>query len=520
MQMGGMRFISRLDLIIAALFIQFLGGCSRGLPDPPVANNSTAATNIDDPDVYKPAKPRSAPTPPPSPDSKKDGLAQSQPPQSDPDVYVPEKPRTPPPQIKKEQPTPNDSDAHKSDNTSLPLVSQPPTQPKIDAPDKFDPDVYVPEKPRSLPKTVQQVVAEKKSANDLINSGDAKPLNLSEKVQIYQSEKTDNATRLSLEKQFITASREALQAFLGFSAPQTATQSQKSDTLNCVVTLLWDGPFVNFLDLQHQALTTLAERPTTVALAVLTPNSAMRADLRRTLSRHWSEGPKAISVIPAVDYPLAEPGFITVLKSLIRENRAKSSPQLRSAKAGRLNFDSEQISNGLPKLSSDSDWNKLLEALVRDYCRRSHLTSLARSAASYRNGADSLHESHKTNPRIPLLPGCEIIAAYRIDWPGDHISKFQNMAGNDLSLDYQRIEKRMKLSKPLNYYRRQVKSCIEHTLPDGLWLDGFVELKEEESVRTVDVLITCPKTDVLKSVAEEQELTVEILSIEVHKSHD
>jgi hypothetical protein len=520
MQTTKARLAIQLYLMVAVWIVLFLGGCGRGLPDPPTAKSSSAASNADDPDVYKPDKPRSAPTPPPSPDSKKDGLAQSQPAQSDPDVYVPEKPRTPPAQIKKEQTTPNDSDAYKSDNTSPPLVSQPPTQQKIDAPDKFDPDVYVPEKPLSQPKTIQQVFVDKKSTNGANNTSDVNPLNLDEKLQIYQSEKADSTTRSALEKQFITASRESLQVFLGFSAPQTAAQSLKSDMLNCIGTQLWDEPFINFLDLQHQALTTLAERPTAVALAVLIPNNVMRADLQRTLSRHWSEGPKAISVMPAGDYPLAEPGFITILKSLIRENRVKSSPQLRSSKPGRLNFDSEQNSNGPSKLSSDSDWNKLLETLVRDYCRRSHLTSLARSAASYRSGADSLHDSRKTDSLIPLLPGCEIIAAYSINWSGEHISKFQNMAGNDLSLDYQRIEKRMKLSKPLNYYRHQVKSCIENYLSDGLWLDGFIELKKEERVRSVDILITCPKTDALKSAAEEQEFTVEILTIEIRKQRE
>ena len=86
--------------------------------------------------------------------------------------------------------------------------------------------------------------------------------------------------------------------FLGFNVLQPATPPPTSDWLYCVGTQLWDSPFIDFLDLQHQALTTLAQRPTAVALAVLIPNNAMRTDLRRTLSRHWSEGPKAILALP------------------------------------------------------------------------------------------------------------------------------------------------------------------------------------------------------------------------------
>jgi hypothetical protein len=509
----------RIRLIIAVWYLPFFGGCGSGMPDPPAAKSSTAASNTDDPDVYKPAKPRSAIPPPPLPPSKKDGSVQNQPAQSDPDVYVPEKPPPrPATPLKKDQTAQKDSEARKSDNPASPL--QPSPAPKKDQPAQFDPDVYVPEKPRSLSKTVQQVLGEKKSANDTINADKTNPLDLKAQVSLYQSDKADGPTRLALEKEFVSASREALSVYLGFNKQQPAALSPTTDSLYCVGTQLWDSPFIDFLDLQHRALTTLAQRPTAVALAVLIPNNTMRADLRRTLSRHWPEGPKAIRTLPGADYPLAEPGFITVLKSLIRENRVRSSPQFRSAKPARLNFDSEYNSAEAPKSWPDTDWPKLLEELVRDYCRRSHMASLARSAAAYRDGATSLHESRKTDSPIPLLPGCEIIAAHSIAWPGEYVSHLPNMAGNDLSLNYQRIEKRMKLSKPLTYYRRQVRSCIERPIPDGLWLDGFVELKGEERLRSVDVLITCPTSSTLKSATEEQELTVEILSIEVRKSHE
>jgi hypothetical protein len=506
-------------LIIAVWYLPFLGGCGSGLPDPPAAKSSTAASNTDDPDVYKPSKPRSTIPPPPLPPSKKDESVQNQPAQSDPDVYVPEKltprPATP---LKKDQTAQKDSDARKSDNLASPLQPSPPL--KKDQPVGFDPDVYVSEKPLVPLKSVLGAPVEKKSANDTINTDKTNLLDLKAQVLLYQNDKADAPTRLVLEKQFVAKSREALSIYLGFNKQQPAALSLTTDSLYSVGTLLWDSPFIDFLDLQHQALTTLAQRPTAVTLAVLIPNNTMRADLRRTLSRHWSEGPKAIRTLPAADYPLAEPGFITVLKSLIRENRVRSSPQLRSAKAARPNFDLEYNSAEPPKSSPDTDWPKLLEELVRDYCRRGHMASLARSAAAYRSGASSSHESRKSDSSIPLLPGCEIIAAHSIDWPGEYVSHLPNMAGNDLSLNYQRIEKRMKLSKPLIYYRRQVKSCIERPIPDGLWLDGFVELKGEERLRSVDILITCPTNSTIKSATEEQELTVEILSVEVRKSHE
>jgi hypothetical protein len=520
MGMAKMRSGEWIGLIIAIWFILLMVGCGRGLPDSPAEKSSTIASKVDDPDAYKPLKPRSTPPPPPSPLSKKDEQGRHQPAQIDPDVYVPEKPPTrPATQPKKEHAGQNDSDAHTSPKPSSPPPS-PPTPPKNDESDRVDPDVYVPEKPRSPAKTVPQVLAEKKSANAANNKGETKLLNLEAQLSLYQSDKADAATRLALEKQFIASSREALRISLGFGTPQSAPSPPTPDWLSCVGRQLWDSPFVDFLDLQHRALTTLAQRPTVVALAMLIPNKIMRADLQRTLSRHWPEGPKAIRTLAAANYPLAEPGFITVLKTLTRENQVKSWPQWRLPKSVRSSYNPEGKPAAQRKTSSDEDWNKLLGELVQDYCRRSHMASLARLAAAYRDGAATLPENRVTDSPIPLLPGCEISAAYSIDWPGEHVSRLPNMAGNDLSLNYQRIEKRMKPSKPLTYYRLHVKSSIERPIPNGLWLDGFVDLKGEERLRSVDVLITCPANSTYQSASEEQELTVEILCIEVRKSLD
>jgi hypothetical protein len=496
-----------------------MGGCGRGLPDAAAAKSSTIATNADDPDAYKPLKPRVAPPSPPSPSSKKDDQGQNQPAQFDPDVYVPEKPPTrPATEPKKEPARQNDSDAHKSAKPSSPRPL-PATSPK-DEPIQFDPDVYVPEQPRTPPKAFQQIFAEKKSAYHAKDNGSAASLNLEAQLLIYQSDKTDAATRLALEKQFIVLSREALRVFLDLNAQPPAAPPPTPDRLNCIGAELWDSPFIDFLDLQHRGMTTLAQRPTALALAILIPNKIMRADLQRTLSRHWPEGPKAIRTLAAADYPWAEPGFITVLKTLTRENEAKSRPQSRLPKSVRSSSDPEGNPAGQSKSSVDEDWNKLLGELVQDYCRRSHMASLARLAAAYRDGAAMLPEKRTTDAPMPLLPGCEISAAYSIDWPGEHVSRLPNMAGNDLSFDYQRIEKRMKPSKPLGYYRRQVKSCIERPIPNGLWLDGFVDLKGEERLRSIDVLITYPANSTYTSASEEQELTVEILCIEVRKSQE
>jgi hypothetical protein len=346
------------------------------------------------------------------------------------------------------------------------------------------------------------------------------PLNLEAQVLIYQSEQTDNATRVKLEKQFASAGREALETFLGFPAQQPANPPPVPDWHYSVGAVLWGPPFTDFLNLQHQALTALTERPASVSLAAAIPSSVMRANFQRTLSRHWPEGPQAIRAMGVADKGLVEPGFLAVLKSLARENRAKSSQPLRSAKPIKQSNDPEQDSEERPKLTSETDWNKLIEDLVRDYCRRCHMAALARAAAAYRSGAVPSLDVRAADSPVPLQPNSNVNAAYRFDWPDEHVSRLPQIADDVLRVYYLRIEERTKPARLSTYYRRQVKSCIEHTLPDGLWLDGLTEMKKEGRTRSIDVLITRAKSGATPSANEEQELTVEILCIEVPKLHE
>ena len=105
------------------------------------------------------------------------------------------------------------------------------------------------------------------------------------------------------------------------------------------------------------------------------------------------------------DKGLVEQGFLAVLKSLARENHAKSSQPLRPAKPIKQSFDAEQDSEEAAEVSTcESDWNKLIEDLVRDYCRRCHMAALARAAAAYRNGAVPSLEVGRPTRRFRCSP--------------------------------------------------------------------------------------------------------------------
>jgi hypothetical protein len=465
---------------IVALAIS-LAGCD-GMPDPPPS--STAGQNAaNDPDVFRPASKTPSPPPPAPPNpipTKSAGKKTAVP--NDPDVFVPDSS----PKTKKNIKTLSPKSSTLTNPSSAKDNSLP------------DPDAF------SSNATVSSV---KNTSAARSNENKVSSQSLAERIKRYQNQQTDAAEQVKLEKEFIAESREAILDLSGLEV-----RAAKADIGKQTEDLLWNKPFADYLDIQLQSLRTLSQRPTTVNLACLIPNEALRVDLRRTLSRHWSEGPKAIRPASNSDAFFTEPGFILVLKSLIRENRAQT------AKSASLNKSRVKSPDEMRKSSLESEWNGLLEELARDYCRRCHAASLARSAAALAAKTEVPKDYRQAETPIPLPPGCETLAAHRFAWPDKKDSTSNVIIEPGLALEYQRFEKRTKIDKPLLYYRRHLTSCIEHKLPDGVWMDCFVDRKGETRTRSLDVLVTMPKSAASATSDEEVELTIEILCVEISKA--
>ena len=136
---------------------------------------------------------------------------------------------------------------------------------------------------------------------------------------------------------------------------------------------------------------------------------------------------------------------------------------------------------------------------------------------------------------LPLKPGSVVREAYHVDWPGLHAghlrqeaddadflaalhvnSAHRPQAADDAwQLDYVRIEERTSASGSESYYRRQLTNCVVHSLPNGVWLDGFSERSGKGGVQTVDVVITRAGAAGGPPADEEQELTIQILSMDL-----
>ncbi|MBN2579878.1 MAG: hypothetical protein JXB10_12895 [Pirellulales bacterium] len=331
------------------------------------------------------------------------------------------------------------------------------------------------------------------------------PLNREAQAILYRSELSDVKTRAALEKQLLLASREALELLLGFADLSPDGPALPARGYSALCSALWDPRLAGVLDLQHQALATLADRPGSVLLAASIPRSGMRAKLTKTLCRHWAEGPRAVRTAWLKDRGLVEPGFLAVLKSAERTNCRKHSAVRPVAPQ---------------KKTPEQEWNQWTEELVRYFCRRCHRAALARSAAAYRAGGDPKSGVRPAEGPVPPHPDSNVTAVYRCGGSEAGANRPPEFTDEPLRILYLRTEDRKRLPSLLAYYRRQVQRCTEHVLPDGYWLDALVEAKDEGRLRSIDVLLTRPRAGLSPPAGEAQELTVEILFVETGTFHE
>ena len=213
--------------------------------------------------------------------------------------------------------------------------------------------------------------------------------------------------------------------------------------------------------------------------------------------------------------------MVAVLKSMLRENqRAKaaapkgmaaeclSRPQHAPAPGGKTAAGRHPV--GLGKIDGEA---------VSGYCSRAHAAALG--TAAYRPAdAAAAAASAATNLAFPLPADSTVREAYRIDWPGKQAALLPQLSDDSMKVLYVRIEERARARTELEHYRRQMDRVLEHTLADGRWLDSLSEDAEDGVVRSLDVLITRASPKQTISDEGEQELTVQILCIEVGKLRD
>jgi hypothetical protein len=333
---------------------------------------------------------------------------------------------------------------------------------------------------------------------------DASLVNLPAQTVLYANPGLERTERIKLEKHFAAVSSTALATLMKLGDKKQSPTLASIDMSGRIGGLLWNNNVIEELAQQHRGAESLANLDMAVALATTIPADAMRSGLRRFLMRHWSEGPKAITTA-AADQVHAEPGLIAVLKSIARETAANKT-------VAPPHFGKPRTGGGDDARAND--WEAHLQTLLEDYCRRCWQAGLSSGTA-----APLSRDARQAAGLVALPSDSKIACAYHVDWPGEHAAALPEAARGVWQLDYVRIETRARPSRPVMYFRRSLKHLVEHPVPRGLWMDGFSETASEGRSRSTDVFVRLVDAGKSPNPNEEQELTVEILSVDVARLH-
>lgn len=180
------------------------------------------------------------------------------------------------------------------------------------------------------------------------------------------------------------------------------------------------------------------------------------------------------------------------MKKLPRKDPPPAGRPARSGAAGESKRRQDEVAQ---------QWMTFSENLVRAMCRRFRLAALPPSEEGKTVDADV------ADLPLKLAPNAGVAASYRVDWPDRDVPP--------LRVRYIRIEQKARPVRLLAYYRSQLSNCSEHNNQHGYWLDALTIDKQRGVAYSVDVVISKRNKDVPLVANEEQQLTVEILFIEV-----
>jgi hypothetical protein len=340
-------------------------------------------------------------------------------------------------------------------------------------------------------------------------------LNIEAQAVLYQGESVDAATRSTIEKQFVTLSGETLALTMALPPANSGGRPEGEDWAEQVAAHVWSPSFTDLLGIRQQGLRSLVEGADAVLLTATIPTAAARTQLHRRLARHRAEGGGVIRGSKGAAPALVEPGALVILKSLSREGAAAKTPRpTRSAtRDPRVKLHEQQRGR------VDDDLESAQAELVRTWCERCHAAALARAAAARRSGLPPGPRAASAETlRLTLHSDAAPAATWLVEWPGPWRQRLPHFADGDdaMQVGYVRLEEKTKPIRPIASYRRQLKSCEEHSLPDGVWLDGWLEPTAPGRRRSADVFITRTKADGPTPIDAEQHLTIEILVVEVH----
>jgi hypothetical protein len=115
---------------------------------------------------------------------------------------------------------------------------------------------------------------------------------------------------------------------------------------------------------------------------------------------------------------------------------------------------------------------------------------------------------------VKLPPNAAVAASHHAEWPQGLPDALAKLRLPPLSIHYARIERKARPDKVLAYFRHQLPSAARHLSDHGVWVDDFSMDKRRGHLRSVDVFISKPNKDADMPLDQEQQVIVELLTVE------
>jgi len=333
---------------------------------------------------------------------------------------------------------------------------------------------------------------------------DPRKENLPAQILLYQSGRLPRKDYEEIQAQLIGQSGTILETLLGvrLAVPGTTSTAARH------AALFWNDKFTASIQRQLRSQPSIEKLGGGVAkIAVTLPIPEVRATTLRFLEKHWEEGPKGLLAVNDGKTVALEPGFVAVLKLLPHKGTAAvgngkdrfakvDNRFMASTKAAKIT-EAREAKQRQDKTAQE--WADYIRSVVQSTCKKFQTVS--------KSGHDD-----NVGLAFKLAPRAAIVGIYRLDWPKD-LHDALSMPPT-LRVRYVRSEQKMAPSKVAAYYRRQLPDCLEHTYPGGIWIDTTATDKSDNTLRSTDVLISKAVATDSEMKEQEQELIVEILSIE------
>ncbi len=332
---------------------------------------------------------------------------------------------------------------------------------------------------------------------------------------LYFDHRVDTELKAEIEREFVRYGSEAMGYMLSFPE-QRSRFSSTPDWPYQVAQRLWSPRVPLLIESRVRAAKTLAEINQVILLGSTVPTTAMRELLLETFVRYWTDGPSALRTAGLAGDVVHEPGFYPVVKMLLRDAEAGRTALSEAIPRGRLNALGDLVKQRQQRDAKvREEWEEAAQDLLLATFGRYREMGQAHADAMRREGKPVDFDHATKHLPVDLPPGARVVAAVHYRWPAGIAEKVSGVLCSPMDIHYARIDARGEPEKIAGAYRRKLSGYELRNVPQGVWFDSLKNGSSPGRKVSVDVVVRLARPDPLRLPNEEQELTVDVLTVEL-----